>query len=322
MKIKNIRIILIVTIIIIILSTVACVEDYDLGFNSNDYSVVINGLITNEDGPYYVRLTKSSPNFTFKESDYFFIDGADPIKGALVIISDNTGVIDTLIPTPRIVTNYNYQYDSIGNIIDSTSYEELYPHSSDFGYYQTTKLHGKAGNTYYLYISFENKIFEAGCYMPDLPKIDSMKIEEIIVKESDGTKGWVPIIYFKEPQYEKNYYLFDIGTCHSCWTFSVIDDKLLEEYVNGLNVDDGEHPDWWRVNYPYGPGFGKITVTMSSLTEKGFNYYRGLINQFNNDGGVYSPSPTSPKTNISNGGLGFFRASAVNRITREYGIVP
>ena len=318
MKIKNIQIIL----LIIAFSISACVEDYDLGFNNDDYSVVINGLITNEDGPYYIRLTKSSPDFTFSESKYFFIDGAEPIKNALIIISDNTGTVDTLIPSPRTVTSYQYQYDSRGNIIDSTAYEELYPHSSDFGYYQTTKLQGTVGNTYYLYISYEEDEFEAECYMPHLPEIDSMKVEEIIVKESDGTKGWVPVVYFSEPQNEKNYYLFDIGICNSCWTFSIVEDRFLETYVSGLNVDDGEHPDWWRVNYPYGSVFGKMIVTMASLTEEGFNYYRGLIRQFNNDGGVYSPSPTSPKTNISNGGLGFFRASAVNRITKEYGIVP
>jgi len=318
MKIKNIQIFL----LFIILSISACVEDYDLGFNNDDYSVVINGLITNEDGPYYIRLTKSSPDFTFSESEYYFIDGAEPIKDALIIISDNTGTVDTLIPSSRTVTNYHYQYDSIGNIIDSTAYEELYPQSSDFGYYQTTKLQGIVGNTYYLHVNYENNEFEAECYMPDLPEIDSMKVEEIIVKEADGTTGWVPIVYFNEPQNEKNYYLFDIGTCNSCWTFSIVDDRLLEAYVNGLNVDYVEHPDWWRVNYPYGSAFGEITVTMASLTEESFNYYRGLINQFNNDGGVYSPSPTSPKTNISNGGLGFFRASAVNRITKEYGIVP
>ncbi len=318
MKLKIIEIL----IFFIFLFIIGCVEEYDLGFNKNDYSVVINGLITNEEGPYYVRLTKSSPDFTFNESNYYFIDGADPIKDALIIITDNTGNIDTLITSPRTVTYYDYQYDSDGNIIDSTAYEELYPHSSDFGYYQTTKLQGKVGNTYYLYVRCENNEFEAECYMPGIPQIDSMKVEEIIVKEADGTTGWVPIIYFSEPQNEKNYYLFDIGTCNSCWTFSIIDDRFLDPYVNGLNVDDGEHPDWWRVNYPYGSPFGEITVTMASLTEKGYNYYRGLINQFNNDGGVYTPSPTSPRTNISNGGLGFFRASVINRITKEYGNIP
>lgn len=61
---------------------------------------------------------------------------------------------------------------------------------------------------------------------------------------------------------------------------------------------------------------------MASLTEEGFYFLKGLINQFNNDGGVYSPNPTSPKTNISDGGLGNFKASATNKISKEFGISP
>jgi hypothetical protein len=305
-------------IFLIAILFIACEEDFDLGFDNDNYSVVINGIITNEEGPYYVRLTKSSPDFNFNKPEYYFSDGAEPILDAQIIISDSEGAIDTLVPTPQTITGYWYNSDSLG-IIDSTAYEDIYPHSSDFGYYQTTKLQGKAGNTYYLQVNYNENVFKAECYMPHLPEIDSMQVEEIIVKEADGMTGWAPIIYFSEPQDEKNYYLFDIGVSVNSWTFSIIEDRFLELYVNGLNVDDGEHPDWWRVNYPYGTDYGSITVTMASLTEEGFNFYKGLINQFNNDGGVYSPTPTSAKTNISNGGLGFFRASSVNRITKEFG---
>jgi len=54
-----------------------------------------------------------------------------------------------------------------------------------------------------------------------------------------------------------------------------------------------------------------IHVTMSSLSSNAYNYYKNLIEQFENDGGAYKPTPASPPTNISNGGLGFFRASSV-----------
>jgi hypothetical protein len=36
-----------------------------------------------------------------------------------------------------------------------------------------------------------------------------------------------------------------------------------------------------------------------------------LLKQFKNDGGAYQPSPSSPPTNMSNGALGYFRASAI-----------
>jgi hypothetical protein len=34
------------------------------------------------------------------------------------------------------------------------------------------------------------------------------------------------------------------------------------------------------------------------------------LEQFKQDSGVYKPTPASPPTNISNGGLGFFQTSS------------
>ena len=55
-------------------------------------------------------------------------------------------------------------------------------------------------------------------------------------------------------------------------------------------------------------------IEMHSLTKEGYDYYKVLIQMFKTDGGGYSPSPASPPTNMDNGALGFFRASAVNRV--------
>jgi hypothetical protein len=297
----------------------ACTEPFDLGYDESAYSIVVEGLITNESGPYYVRLTKSSPNFTFNQTYNIYDDGAIPIHDAIVVVYDNTGVYDTLVPSPKTKTYYSYYYDTIKNEFDSIPFEDYYAQSSDFGYYQTTKIEGVAGMTYFLKVLFENKEIEAECYMPTVPEIDSMDIEEIVVKEADGTKAWVPIVYFKEPQNEKNFYLFNIGGGINNWSYSILEDRYLESYVNGLNVDDGEHPDWWATNYPYGIPEGTMKVSMQSLTEEGFEYYRGLIEQFNNDGGIYSPTPTSPINNLSSGALGFFRASAITSISKTYG---
>jgi len=87
-----------------------------------------------------------------------------------------------------------------------------------------------------------------------------------------------------------------------------------------LDVFKGETAEWWINSYPRLDD--EYRIRMYSITEEGYNYYKALIAQFKNDGGTYSPAPASPPTNIDNGGLGFFRASAVNvirgKMPREY----
>jgi hypothetical protein len=64
---------------------------------------------------------------------------------------------------------------------------------------------------------------------------------------------------------------------------------------------------YWLNGYFKG---GPYYITMQSLTSEAYNYYTVLMNQFKTDGGTYKPTPASPVSNISNGALGFFRASS------------
>ena len=77
------------------------------------------------------------------------------------------------------------------------------------------------------------------------------------------------------------------------WEFSILSDEYLEPYVNGLNVDDGASPEGYDFyTYFYGD---EIHITMSSLTQEAYNYYKNLLDQFENDGGAYKPAPASPQ---------------------------
>ena len=111
----------------------------------------------------------------------------------------------------------------------------------------------------------------------------------------------------------KNYYLFITPEDNYGWAYSILNDEYLKSYVNGLDVCKGESPDYWLTNYPY-DYMDSYYIEMHSLTKEGYDYYRALIQQFRTDGGGYSPSPASPPTNLDNGALGFFRASAYNRV--------
>lgn len=309
-----------VFIALIMVTCFDCSENLNLNLSNNQQSIVIDGVITNNKGPYYVRVTKSSSYLNFNKDKQYSYTNATPILNAQIIISDENGNCDTLVPATDTIPKYYYIYDSLGNVDSALWYYEISPTSSRYGYYQTKNLLGVIGHTYHLVVKIDTQLYEAYSTMLDLPNIDSISFKKIVVKEEDGTMGWVPIVYFTDPPDQENYYLFDIGGYSiGWWTISILSDEFLTNSEKGVCIDDGFHPNWWSVNYPTSSDSGQMTVSIQSINELTYEYYKSLIDQFNNDGGVYSPTPASPISNISNNSLGYFRASKEIRITGTYG---
>ena len=157
--------------------------------------------------------------------------------------------------------------------------------------------------------------------MPSVPDIDSVGFLKMDPKP--GKRAIVaPLLYFAEPQGVKNYYLIQLNediairtfSAGLLWPFSILSDEFLQPYVNGLKISQGETPR--GIEYPIYYEGAPFYVALSSLTKDGYEFYKILLQQFKNDGGVYHPSPGSPPTNISNGALGYFRASAISEKKR------
>jgi len=309
------------TLILILFS--ACLEDFDFEQGSGDYGVVIEGVVSNVSDLTYVKVTKSTDNYdelSTLNSDFIGYTHTipEPISDALVIITDDFGKVDTLMTQDSVISYYQYIFDHEDKVIDSTAVWSPIG-KRDAGIYTAENLVGQEGRKYYLYVKHNEIEYRSEGFMHPVPSVDSISISNIIVKEQDGTSGYVPSIYFNEPKNEKNYYYFDLTAFDdSSWDISIIDDRILETQINGFNIDDGEHPDWWRVNYPFGGESGIMRIEMASISKEVYQYYKSLITQFNNDGGAYSPSPASPVSNISNGALGVFRVSASNIVEVEY----
>jgi|WetSurMetagenome_2_1015567.scaffolds.fasta_scaffold248985_1 hypothetical protein len=303
-----------------------CVEQYDLKLDKVDASLVVEALITNQKGPYYVRLTKSiTGSFTTSNKDT--LNDIVPIMDALVIVSDDSGQIDTLKIINENLDEYLYDYqlgyykilyNESGQDVDTLFYS--YPESFNRnGYYKTTTLKGMTGHTYSLKVVFDHKEYLAKSYMPEVPDIDSISYREKIM-EKDNSTYFIPIIYFKDPQNSKNYYLIQLkediqlrsGYDPQNWEISILSDEFLEPYVNGLYISLGANPR--GMNYPFYNYGDSVYVGLSSLTKEAYDYYKCLLEQFDSDGGAYKPSPASPPSNISNGGLGFFRTSSISEM--------
>jgi hypothetical protein len=297
-------------LLLILLS--GCTEEYDFQFPKQVPKLVVEGIITNDPGPYYVRLAQSKSTFEMIVNDTVpsyltygsSAGGYVSVVDAIVLITDNFGVTDTLIAPPDSV--YSYYSWNYNDPLSRDSTLEFNPKAHVFGYYQTKSLKGVPGNTYYLKILWRGAEYTSTCYMPPVPKIDSVTYEYTL-----GATGksdfYIPKIWFKDNPATEDYYLFK--TEGIVWGRSVLSDDNMNSDVSGLNVFQGETHEWWLNNYPW-PG-DTYRIEMSSITKEIYDYYKALIMQFRNDGGVYTPSPASPPTNITNGAQGYFRASSV-----------
>jgi hypothetical protein len=115
----------------------SCEKEIQLPLDPNQSLLVIDGSITDEAGPYYLKLSKS---IAISAPSNFLA-----VTNGLVIIKDNFGQIDTL------------------------------KHEKE-GRYKTNKIKGVYGNTYYLEVKLADKIYTANSTMPQKVPLDSLRI--------------------------------------------------------------------------------------------------------------------------------------------------
>ncbi len=286
---------------------IACTEDFDLNLSGQEPKLIIDAMITNGEAPYFVRLTLSKEAFDktyeYEDSTGLIINHSfKPVTDAQIIISDNQGNVDTLVSD--YAERYDYSYNPETQTWDSTLYIDN--ERGLKGYYRTQTLHGKAGHTYSLLVKWQGEEYTSLCTMPPCPKIDSISYEYISGEEGKYNY-YLPYIWFKDNPDTKDYYLFKTYGGGGVWSRSILSDEFIQNEVTGLNVFQGESHDWWRNGYPM-PG-SYYRIEMYAITKEIYEYYEALIAQFRSDGGIYTPTPTSPASNITKHSQGYFSAA-------------
>jgi hypothetical protein len=126
--------------ILMVVFLLGCDKEITLPLDENQSMLVIDAVVTDEMGPYYVKLTKSvavSAASIFPE-----------VSNALVIMKDNFGLSDTLKYTSK-------------------------------GLYLTNKIKGAYGTTYFLEVALDGKKYTAQSTMPNKVPFDSLTINKL-----------------------------------------------------------------------------------------------------------------------------------------------
>jgi hypothetical protein len=257
---------------------VSCEETVPLDIRQTPSKIVIEGLVTDQPGRQSVKITRTVD---------FYASGETPrVTNAVVTVTDDLG------QTVNFVHNPNNHSDSSGIYIPQAAFE------------------GEIGRTYTLSVQVDGESYTAQDYLASVIPMDSLsyRINEEEKEDPEDPGLYYEVLMFaREPKDEKNFYLFqfyknDTLTFLNDTDIYYSDDELLAEKIDGV-----PSPVFFGIN-------DKVRVEAFSLSRVGYVYYYDLWSLLNNDaGGMFGPIPSSPRTNLSNGALGFFQVSAMSK---------
>jgi hypothetical protein len=256
---------------ILSLGLVSCQKVINIDLNSASPQLVVEAVISDNPGPYMVKLSKS---VSFNE-----ISEIPSVSGAIVEVSDSAGISETLT--------------------------EIHP-----GLYQASLIEGVPGHKYRLSIIYDGQTYEAVSVMPyQVPGI-SLFLMRVQVNEPSigGNPADPPIQYtvafrISDPAEYKNYYRFiAYHGSRMISSLRVFDDQ----YHNGkIIADDFILHD--SIDFKHGD---VVTVELQSIDKGTYDFFR-TIRDGTGGLSFLSASPSNPISNISNNGLGYFSACSV-----------
>jgi len=302
--------------LILAISTIgmlSCVEEYwpELVGNYENF-LVVDGKITNEAGPYTVKLSNSS---SLSDPKY------NPLSGAFVTISDNEGNSETL--------------------------SEISP-----GTYQTseTGIQGVIGRMYKLGVSTGDKTYETAYEELLAPVgIESINYKEETHKVSETEEiyesGYQFYISSEKATNNETYFYWEVEETYEhhasypiefmysgsqevlsdkylyfyCWTTEIVHEiytkstkDLIEAKINELSLHFiSAENEKTRLGY-------SVAAKQYCISEKAYVFHKSLGDMNSNNEGLYSSQPYQIRGNLVNidnpqeTALGYFLTAAVS----------
>jgi hypothetical protein len=173
----------------------SCEQVIDVNLNQAAPQLVVEGIVTDQPGPYTVTLAQSGDYFT-PSLDF------PPVSKALVLLADDAGNLDTL--------------------------REGIP-----GTYRSSRImQGIPGRTYGLTVVADGKAYGAASTMPVKVPIDSLFA---VQRRSTGTDpGYDIYLFFKDPPEPGNYYRVNVRVSDPLIPSDSIDGKRYRLYSDKL----------------------------------------------------------------------------------------
>lgn len=292
-----------IILIILVSSFTGCVTQFFPDVGEKENYLVVEGLITDQPGPYKIRISSSWP--------------IDP---------------DIYKPSPQMAGYMVYVTDDLGR-----QYNFAHNHWQGGYFSDPLSFRGEVGRKYILHInSQDNAYVSKPMELKAVPAISNLTAE-IIQNNNYGFGKSVPgyQVYVgtydslkKSTYYRWNFtetwefripYVYETIVNRTCWktaysdkiyiksTSLLTEDRVVKNPLNFITTET----DRLKVKY-------SVLVRQFSLTEDEYNYWEKIQRLKENVGSIYDVTPFSVESNISSVNnpnekiLGFFSVSSVS----------
>lgn len=199
--------------------------------------------------------------------------------------------------------------DAKVSIRDSEGQEEILSQVEP-GLYVTENLQGVTGRTYTLHIEWDGNLYESSGTLLEEANIDTLIYRYFPANPPVLEEGYYVIAYGRLPKGRNNYF-----------RFKVFENDSLYNGRSDIFVQSDEFlgdPEVLSLRFPYPFGLNdEVRIEMYTLNEEMYQYYLELITLLYNDGGLFSPPPQNPVSNIrnltnpDNPPLGYFQVASL-----------
>ncbi len=293
------------SVITMVVVSFSCIDPIRLDVPDGSGALVIDGLISDQPGPYTVNLSRTI-NFDNTRPLRVF---SQPEKKAVVRIEDNLGSSETLV--------------------EATA-----------GKYQSVNLRGQIGRSYRVVVQTADGATYSSSWeeIAPVPTVDHLETEFAVYDKLFINTNGVPRIAKREgfymysvtddPADTRNFYrwqvdgifeffsLTDNANIKQCWA-------PLTRLESKITIADDTHFNGKRFRQfvcivPYErPTKFLVKLRQQSMTEKAFHFWEMSLNQQVATGSLFDPPPSAIPGNVTNDNdpeqivIGYFGASAV-----------
>lgn len=260
-----------------LVALVSCEEVIDLDLGNAEPRIVIEGSITSDSGPYYVRISQSL--------DYGELNEFPALAGATVNLTDQDGNTELL--------------------------QEV-----EEGLYAIQEFHGEPGKRYELDVTYNGESYQAASTMPatvvPIQSLEYVYEEETLFID----EGYYVTAYFADPEDEVNYYRLKMFVNGEPYYFDqdgvmVKDDNFWlvnDKFFNGKIMD---------LEFPQNLQAGdKVDVELHQVDKATYDYYRTLVDLMG-FGGVAPANPLSNWSNGALGYFGALSVTYASVLIEE-----
>jgi Domain of unknown function (DUF4249) len=249
----------------------SCTKVITLNLKNTNPLFVIEGTITDSIGTAQVLISQTQ--------DFYADNGFVGITGATVTITNDSGVITTLVAT-------------------------------DSGVYQSPTLIGQQNHTYTLNVIVAGQTFTATSIMPVKVPFDSLYITSNPTFGS--SKNVANIVYQDPPGKGNNYRFVEYVNGKQQQTIFASNDDLTDgnKVIAPLNIFGGDADSLSNRKINTGDS---VKVDMQCIDKNVYEYWYSLDQSAT--GSSQSAAPGNPVSNMQGGALGYFSANTLQSRT-------